>query len=200
MTKKLLLPASLSKTNVSSIERRILYFLLLIIIVCGCQYSDLSDKSSKNSQVVTPVFELPTSISTYAPLSTPPPTPTTASNDEIVLRVDGLLERNAEQFAMMEIIKPMGPFWESSLNPTGEYLAFHLCEPSCNVFVEDVSSGITYQLFMPDLREFRNFKDLKWSADYILKFKQITAPNIAIQYIVDIEEQKLLDIINYYRP
>ena len=177
--------------------------LIIVVFLSSCQFVRDSNliAASGHQNKNTPPYPLSSPTSPRSLLSSPSisqseiyATPTISSTDEIVFRVDGLLEKNENQFAFIEVTKPITQPWELLENSTGEYRAFHLCTPACGIFIEEVTSGVTYEVFIIDLQKYRNFKDMSWPSTYILEFKQVTSPDIAVRYVIDVKEQKLLDI------
>lgn len=178
-----------------------LFLIVSLLFLQSCQNSDLVSNVSTPDSTLTPrASPLLSSPPTLAALTPVMATSAVSETVEAVFRVEDMFIKNAEQFVLVETLKPAVQPWESLVNPTGEYRAFHLCKPPCGVFIEEVSSGRTYELSMPDLNTNRGFKDLSWSSTYILEFTQGTSPDIALHYVVDVREQKLLDIVHHFTP
>ncbi len=182
------------------------FLVISLLFLQACRNLNLISEST--------VTQVPTKTATSSPAPSQAPTILTrlpeatgiitsslnSDAEEVIFRVDGLLENNAAHFNFIEVEKTNEPEWESSVNPTAEYRAFHLCVPPCGIFVEELFSGKTYELSMPDFDANRNFKDLSWSSAYVLEFKQVTSPDIAIGYTIDVEKRQLLDVVHYLTP
>lgn len=185
--------------ELNKMKRHVIFLIVSLPFLGGCWGSNIV-KSTPDSTLAPRASLLQPSPPTLAVMTPLVATLTVSETVEAVFRVEDMFAKNAEQFVLVETVKPSSQPWESLANSTGEYRASHLCEPPCGVFIEEISSGKIYELSMPDLNKNRGVKDLSWSSAYILEFTQGTSPNIALRYVVDIREQKILDIVHYFTP
>jgi len=101
----------------------------------------------------------------------------------------------AEEFSMIETERPLEFIEGEVVDPAGKYRALEVCDSYCDIYVEELSSGVVYILTAPSLRRNRIYTDLTWSDEGILEFILVTQPHHGVKFIVNVETQEVIDAV-----
>lgn len=195
--------------------RKTLFFLLLLLLTYSCANENSSPSITiatvQNTQVpnITPtIFDFEgtrDSADNYqseetpsnAIVSSPSIEPTQENYDDFYSL---FFRENAEGFQMIETTIYSEQNEEVVVNTKSTFRAFYQCGDFCTIFVEDISVEKVYKLQAPSFIPGRPFSNLVWKDDTILEFDQSTQPHQAVHYVVDVENQKLINAYPFPVP
>jgi hypothetical protein len=167
--------------------RKVLLVLLVSFFALSCQ-----NTNDFNTRVPTIIEEEESNTLFTTPTDEFGETPIEDQHDDPNTL---FFRQNAEGFRMEEVPYPVGGIErERVVNHTESLIAFTLCDEFCGVFVEDISANRVYELKAPSFIPGRHFLNLVWIQEKILAFDQSTQPHLRIHYVVDVEEQELINV------
>ncbi len=110
----------------------------------------------------------------------------------------------AQKIKIVEISRLPNQKRESiAVNSAQTYQGFTICElisefdpeQGCQekIFIEDMNAGKFYQIQGIPM-SWRPFTNLAWTGEHIFAFERWSNPHYALQYVVDMNQKKLVDI------
>lgn len=165
--------------------------LIFLIFVQGCRIANkitVNNLEKQETEVTSSQIDIDsTSSPTYE-----------AQEDPNTL----MLRENLAGFEMIETSTPsnipeyafFNPENTSVFNSTRNFRAFFVCVESCHIFVEDVSTGRTYEIMAPYILKGRPFSSLTWTDTTVIEFDQSRNPYQAVRFVVDVENHTLLNV------